>query len=102
MRRRISLALIIAFSLWGPRLALADDGGDAAIDEAGIPTYEACDGNLCDSLQGRPDGVGCACSTTGYGSEPASGFGAILLGGALLLRRSRTGARRPFRGGEAC
>jgi hypothetical protein len=117
------LTVLVALSLGGARVALADDGGDAmagaeggpgatadtADDDGAAPaadaapqttTVIACDGGLCDTVQGRP-----TCSAAGpIGAAPlASGcVGAVIVAVGLALgRRARRGTSGPTSRGDA-
>jgi hypothetical protein len=111
--------VLIGVSLASPRRALAadagdgndgssvdDDGGttggnDASTDAAPVPVI-ACDGALCDTLQGRP---ACSVVARSAGAEPVDptwiAAAAIVLG-SCVARRVRRGASCPLSGGSKC
>jgi hypothetical protein len=117
--------VFVGFFLAGARPALAEDAGDSdsgmsdasALTDGGCEesgtcgapeaspeasVVIACDGALCDTLQGRP-----SCDVAA-GSAGSSAFDGAWLGGAALalgvfaVRRVKRGASRPGFGGGAC
>jgi hypothetical protein len=85
-----------------------DDGGAAGDASAGddgsaggdAQVFIACDGDLCDTLQGRP-----TCSVPSSATGLATDGGAWLAGASLAValcvgRRSRSGTSRPGDGGR--
>jgi hypothetical protein len=115
-------SLLVASLLLAQQLARADAGGGdldggsedvfaVACDgesecsegpaEAATPAVVACDGGLCDTLQGRP-----SCTVTADLRGDLSGvesLGAVTFVCAVFLaRRARRGARRPARDRRAC
>ncbi|MGD0524042.1 MAG: hypothetical protein ABSE49_02795 [Polyangiaceae bacterium] len=119
---RVGLFFIIFFAvtLVDPHRALADDGGlgsadggtrgddasavddGSADDDAPSAPVIACDGGLCDTLQGRPS---CAVAARSTGVETLDGGWMVGLAIALaggVARRAKSGARRPTRGGPTC
>lgn len=121
MRSRVTVFIFIAL-LTGEARALAaqdaggttgddaaagDDGGavqDAGSGDDGSSVGDAqpiiaCDGDLCDTLQGRPT-CAVSASAAGRGEAPS----AWVLGSVMALalcagRRARSGASRPGEGG---
>jgi hypothetical protein len=112
MRLRLMLTFSIALSLAATSLAAAEDAGgednagesatsgDAASLDGGSASANAapviaCDGDLCDTLQGRP-----TCAVAGRSIGRVSAPGAWLAGAVALslslVRRGRRGASRPF------
>jgi hypothetical protein len=116
MRLRLMLTFSIALSLAATSLAAAEDAGgeddasesaagadaasfDGASASANAAAVIACDGDLCDTLQGRPT---CAVAERSIGSVSApTGWlvGAAAALSLCLARRGNRGASRPFPGG---
>ncbi|MGD0678374.1 MAG: hypothetical protein ABSC94_23435 [Polyangiaceae bacterium] len=99
-----------------PSLAFADDAGDSETSgdaspvdsdggdgapasgesEASAPIFIACDGDLCDTLQGRPT---CAVAERSIGHAPMGPTWLIASAAALAVcmkRRARRGASCPI------
>jgi hypothetical protein len=77
-------------------------GGACGTGDAGANGYViACDGDLCDTLQGRP-----SCTVTRSAGEPqsfdATFIAAAGLGIAIAAGRRRRSGSRPRSGGDAC
>jgi hypothetical protein len=88
--------------------ALGDDGGAASDASAGddastggdAQVVIACDGDLCDTLQGRPT-CSVPSSAAGLATDGAACLAGVTLAVALCVgRRSRSGASRPGDGGR--
>jgi hypothetical protein len=91
MRARLLVLVWFTVASVG-RIALADDAGDdgGAADDASTSYVIACDGGLCDTLQGRPT---CSVSPRSIGHPcPGSALWGALSGVVLVLAGQR--ARR--------
>jgi hypothetical protein len=107
------LGLVIASDVLHPNLAHADAGGsetDSAAEtsangcedaggcvdapaqaEAAAPVI-ACDGDLCDTLQGRPSCSTARVVTSAGAFDPGWLAGAVIVSALCLTRRARRGA----------
>jgi hypothetical protein len=134
MRLRVTTLVLLAGLLASTRPALAADAGedggtskeasietgcgDAGADDAGVCCDQggacgageasapmiACDGALCDTLQGRPE-FSCAVAARSQAAGGAcaglvAAVGVLALG--VVRRGARRGASRPTSGGGAC
>jgi hypothetical protein len=127
MRSRVLTIAFLAALVAGARPALAEDAGDGGNAEAGGAPDDggstedsgtetdgsssgtiviACDGALCDTLQGRGE-FECSVASGAPGASPGSAGGAGLAAMAIFgclgaARRARRGASRPGEGGSRC
>jgi hypothetical protein len=124
MRSRVPTIAFLASLVASPLPALADDAGGAGNTEEGgtvadagtgdggaaadssVPPVVACDGALCDTLQGRDEfecAVASAAPGSGRGDACNAGLAAAAVAGCLgAARRGRRGAARPVKGGSRC
>jgi hypothetical protein len=123
MRSRVLTIAFLAALVASARPALADDAGLGGTEEGGAatdggtageggtaadssPPVIACDGALCDTLQGRGE-FECAVASAAPGMDgrdrSGAGLAAAAIAGCLsTARRSRRGAPRPVKGGSRC